>query len=123
MTDFLVTNDIPALLAEIERLKAENERLAVHGGRYMKLCEMRADMTERAYQKAEKAELELTKVKAERDAALLEVCRRCPDGEVIDGIKHYPCNGCKWRGVQEKYAKEVIRRRREQIIGKGDNDV
>jgi hypothetical protein len=55
----LVTKDIPALLDEIDRLKAE------------------------------------------RDAAVTEVCRRCPDGEVIDGIKHYPCNGCKWRGVQD----------------------
>jgi len=45
---------------------------------------------------------EIDRLKAERDAALTEVCRRCPDGEVIDGIKHYPCNGCKWRGVQEK---------------------
>jgi hypothetical protein len=45
---------------------------------------------------------EIDRLKAERDAAVTEVCRRCPDGEVIDGIKHYPCNGCKWRGVQEK---------------------
>lgn len=34
-------------------------------------------------------------------AARLEVCRRCPDGEIIDGVKHYPCDGCEWRGPQD----------------------
>jgi hypothetical protein len=31
-------------------------------------------------------------------AAVEEVCRRCPDGDVIDGLKHYSCDRCKWRG-------------------------
>ncbi|MEA5059359.1 MAG: hypothetical protein VB049_04905, partial [Candidatus Pelethousia sp.] len=33
--------------------------------------------------------------------AVYEVCRRCLDGEIIDGVRHYPCDGCKWRGPQE----------------------
>ena len=33
-------------------------------------------------------------------AARIEVCRCCPDGEIIDGVKHYPCDGCEWRGPE-----------------------
>lgn len=42
------------------------------------------------------------KLQEELEVAIREVCNRCPDGNVIDGIKHYPCEGCKWRrSVQE----------------------
>jgi hypothetical protein len=41
-------------------------------------------------------------------AARLEVCRRCPDGEIIDGVKHYPCDGCEWRCPEEGEPHETV---------------
>jgi hypothetical protein len=48
----------------------------------------------------EKLKAQLSTTNKRLEAAVEEVCRRCPDGDVIDGLKHYPCDRCKWRGPQ-----------------------
>lgn len=41
----------------------------------------------------ESLQAQLAESQRREQAARLEVCRRCPDGEIIDGVKHYPCDG------------------------------
>ena len=55
--------DIPGLIAEVERLKAENESLAVNGGKYMKIAGYRYELFEKVSDELEKAELENAKLK------------------------------------------------------------
>jgi len=51
-------------------------------------------------ERIEQLESLLAEYRRRERAARLEVCRRCPDGEIVDGVKHYPCDGCKWRGPE-----------------------
>jgi len=50
--------DIPGLIAEVERLKAGNNALAANGGKYMKIAEYRYELFEKVSDELEKSELE-----------------------------------------------------------------
>jgi len=55
--------DIPGLIAEVERLKAGNNALAANGGKYMKIAGYRYELFEKVSDELEKAELENAKLK------------------------------------------------------------
>lgn len=50
-------HDIPALVAEVERLTEENNGLAVNGGKYIKIAQYRYELLEATAEQAEKAEI------------------------------------------------------------------
>ena len=95
-----------AKVQEIERLRKENERLALNGGRYMTIAEQRYELYSHALDTIEKRETEL----ADKKAALsrVEAERDASNGylEKIDGMfgTAYPNEILavldEWRGAQ-----------------------
>lgn len=71
------------------------------GSMVANLCIVASDLIESLLSQLDAAiagQEKLAESQCRERAARLEVCRRCPDGEIIDGVKHYPCDGCEWRG-------------------------
>ena len=50
--------DIPVLIAEVERLTKENNSLAANGGKYMEIAQRRYEMVEEASKRAEDYEID-----------------------------------------------------------------
>ena len=72
--------DIPALIAEVERLRDENESLASNGGKYMAIAEKRYAMYEAAVKRAEDAEIKLAESMLREQAAedaIKKSCENC----------------------------------------------
>jgi transcriptional regulator with XRE-family HTH domain len=99
---------VDALVEEVRRLREENELLQKQLAEkiYIKLrtdedvlTPKEAIQTINRLRKAyRKTIAQLAASQRREKVAMEEVCRRCSDGEIIDGLKHYPCDGCKWRG-------------------------
>ena len=82
----------------IESLQAENERLAIHGGRYMQLADERYKMFERAIKRADDAEAQLAKSRRRERAAVefIKYLDRNYSGYMAEDERF-----ADWRGHQE----------------------
>ena len=77
-----------------EQKKRKNDFVGTCETDISAMCKDAADLIE-------PLQAQLAESQRKERAARLEVCRHCPDGEIIDGVKHYSCDGCKWRGPED----------------------
>jgi len=110
------------LIAEVERLKAENESLAVNGGKYMKIAGYRYELFEKVSDELEKAELENAKLKEKLMSAhdewqaltiFLEGMKK--GNSILKKALELACDECSFR---EHPYDEYIQQAQEQEVEK-----